>query len=423
MRVAYYAVNIFAIALILAACGSEASPVATVSTSVPIVTPPAPTVIATSQPTSAPRATHAPNEDVIPAPLYAITNGQIVRIERDGTTITPITHEPSDVGLRAVVSVAVSPKDNALAYLMQKLDGRMALIRNDGEGQNRVVLLDNLAAGTANSPLWSPDGAAIAIAVNGGDSTATIDDGIYIVRSGGIEDGQPKHLYPPAQQAAGTERDPNALSYTPVAFSPDGSKLLVSHYGQLGMCTLAILPVAGGDLREVKLSDESASIPCGLAAWSSDSSAVYTSFLSVNGPLVSNTGIWRVDAVTGKATILVPGMTNGKHVLVHTLATTHNATLNALVRRVDTVPAYGETAGFTYQWARVDATNGSLTIVRPETYTYDAQSIWSPNDKGMLVQTTDDAGLSTLTWTHQDGGAPSVIANVADLSDVEWGQQ
>src|SRR5215207_1316806 len=157
---------VLALSSLLTACGLTTTPAPTVAVQQPTVAPTtgAPTTAPTAQPpavTAAPTSRPAP-VGALPAPLYVLEGGQVVRIDVDGTTKTTLTDErPFTPGALAITDLAVSPVDGALAYVLQGANGN-TLVMTDANGTNRRVLLENEPVAT---PRWSRDGSAVAVQI------------------------------------------------------------------------------------------------------------------------------------------------------------------------------------------------------------------------------------------------------------------
>jgi hypothetical protein len=272
------------LALMLAACGglgtgASATP-PTVATATPATVQPAAT-------TPAPTATATPG--VLPAPLYYLNSAdsQIWRIERDGVTKTQITRESTPV-----TGFDVSRADGALAYVVDN-----DLVRADANGQSRTVLaeaepFDPNAEGGINraltNPLWSPDGAWIAYGLNG----------VNMIPAAG---GAPSILkqsspYPDLNTNPSRESLTSTRFYRPIAWSPDGSRVLAWAAMFMEGSEYVVIPVDGSPL--VTLQGQS----CCQAVWSADGASIYVAQDSLG---MFQPGLWRVGASTGEATPLV----------------------------------------------------------------------------------------------------------------------
>jgi hypothetical protein len=227
----------------------------------------------------------------LPAPLYFIdtADAQIWRIERDGQTRTQITSEV------AVEYFDVSPVTGELAYVSHN-----TLLRTDALGGSRVAVLTGPAIAPDNyldlrtraitDPLWSPDGNQIAYYQNG----------VNVIRPAG--DAAAALL----TNTASPEEDPSigrgeARFYRPLAWSPDGTRILVSvaYYPEGG--EFNVLAVSTTALTQI---DNTYVI--GHTSWTPDSRHVYFANEYVG---LFDSGLWRADAATGSVETLIQGYT------------------------------------------------------------------------------------------------------------------
>ncbi len=183
-----------------------------------------------------------PDLHVLPSPLYFLSNRsgsrQIWRLETDGTTVTQVTNETSEVD-----AYDISPADGSIAYVSQN---QLILIRRDGT--DRRVITD-FGERNGGSPVWSTDGLL-----------AYATDGIRVYDPSTGEDRQ---LI--ANQTGG---GPATLAvYSPRAWSPDGSKLLVT-IGYYEGAALGILSAADGSVLATGPYVD-------MFTWKNDSQAVY----------------------------------------------------------------------------------------------------------------------------------------------------
>lgn len=416
------------IAVLVSACSGAAAtppataPIAAAPTTAATIAP-VPTDAATTMalptdvvPTAdAPTAAPAANA-LLPAPFYMVRGDhgdQIVRVERDGKTQTPITKEPIQGFMTSIVELAVSPVDSALAYVIQTNPG-MALIVTDADGGKRTVLFQNRYT-YVDTPLWSPDGKTLAVAMNQESST---NGGIYLLPAGG---GEPKLL-----QANGTAPipptatiDPQAFGYRPLAFSPDGTKLLAARDSlQVEQCGLAVISVADGALTTFASPDPALGPICRPATWSTDSRAVYTTFTLKDDNYNESAGLWQVDATTGKATPVVPRMVDKQLVVASSPVSLRAGEISAFIAQTAALPSLGNqlVPPLLYQMARIEAGSGTWVVMRKETYT-DVDSVtWAPDGSGALLQVSNN----TLIWLPSDGSAAQIIGE--NLNASSWGR-
>lgn len=239
-------------------------PAATVPTAVPptvastATLPPAPATAPAAEappaPQPAPTASQ-PVAGILPAPLYVLAGGQIVRIERDGVTRRQITDEPSPApDALAIVWFDVSPVDGTIIYVVQGVGTPSLLVRIASDGSNRTVLSDNLYI---NAPLISPDGTTIAIGISEDYERPGLQtSGIYALP---ITGGTPHLILADIPATDPTTEGCDGRGYTAVAWSPDGTKLLANAYSlSVERCELAIIDVASGN--PVYLGDRAANL-------------------------------------------------------------------------------------------------------------------------------------------------------------------
>jgi hypothetical protein len=229
--------------------------------------------------------------ELLPHALYYLGNdglsniAQVYRLERDGKTRTQLTSEPNCKG---VDGFDVSTVDGTLAYIA---DNQLVLANADGS--NRRVLADGgldtdesdpcSFKDPLSNPVFAPDGQTIAYA-RGGLNLYDISTGV----SKRVIEHQRTGLGFPIE------------TYSPVRYSPDGTRLLVA-MGQWEAppATVVYYPDTNA---LVRIEQQQDGLSCcsqhGGPAWSPDGS----SFYGVAIPLTfcCQTGeLWRVDAGNG----------------------------------------------------------------------------------------------------------------------------
>ncbi len=400
-----YVPLVFASAILLAACGAPSSAPAPTSapTSVPAPTS-APVATGAPAPTDAPEPTSAPQAaGVLPAPLYLFdTQQQIVRLETDGQTMTPITHEK-----QPIMQYSVSPADGALLYILGDRPNQ-TLVYVDGGG-NRTELL----GGTLESPVWSPDGQRYAVAW----ANASDGPGVY---SGLVNAGEAVRLV--ANQPRPKNGARPGQNYTPLAWSPDGKQLLLNVVpdfgpdapgGDIGVVGRAVV-AADGKLTELVRSGGDPYM-CLDASWSSNSAQVYCANYGATGGMPA---LWRVAAAGGKPEVLIASPAEGAQTDVFN-ARQIGGDLYAFVGTA----ANGTTAPMAYSMQRLAANGSAPVSLRPDSYDANAVvwAIWSPDGRGAVVQAAKPGATdNALIWAPASGDPPITLKARA-MGTPQWG--
>lgn len=238
-------------------------------------------------------------EGVLPAPaIYlraeegAVAPGRqnLWRLEADGVTETQMTDEAVPV-----TSFDVSPVDGAIAYTTF---GDNDLVLIEWDGSHRRVLVDGVdlsaqpngaewgRASNANVA-WSPDGSQIAYGYGG----------INIISA---EGGDPRVLVPDKIITISGRASQESRYYRPLAWSPDGNKILALEGFGIEGSAYAVVDVESGEV--VSLGS---TVLCCEPSWSLDSQSFY--FSSATFGMIQP-GLWRVNAETGEVTTLIRGM-------------------------------------------------------------------------------------------------------------------
>jgi len=412
---------------VLAACGATqpAAPLPAPTadgqpTAAPTLLPTtAPT--STAQPTTQPTAqpTGRPAANTLPAPLYALEEGQVVRIEVDGTTKTTLTdEEPFAPDALAIVALAVSPADGALAYIVQRPAGG-TLVVTDASGENRRALLEDVPV---SGPRWSPDGSALAVQVAYPLDDSPWRGGLYIVSAFSGEARLMLASDPPGAGGAG-----ESWGYGPDAWSPDGSKILVSRYSQtVESCDAAILDVATGELTVLTARADdipSLHVECGSGVWSPDSSTVYVA-LRRPGLSPREPGLYTAEAATGQMGWVVPAQTNdGTFALVQSFGVGPDGELYALVTRAEHAPdPAGDPAALPLPAAlyRVQQGERMLEQLRDETFALYGPAVWAPDGSGVVIPTPRTNGGVAYFFVPMGGEAVPLLIEPTDT--VVWGR-
>lgn len=248
--------------------------------------PPTPTTTGTPTP--------FPVSDLLPAPIYfntfAVEVGappsQIWRMERDGYTLTPITHEKDGVSGFDLSS------NGDLVFIVNN-----SLIVTDGWGMNPRVMIKGaepppylkskpdywyFEKEEIRSPVWSPDGRKIAYYL----------DGIHIIdlKTGHIirvMDGRKMIPGPDMTPIPETERAP---IFYPNGWTPDGSQIVVKIGLYESSATAFVAPVENGTLIKVD-------VPMGGCC---DYSFTHDGKMLFSSGDHTTVGLWLVDPLSGK---------------------------------------------------------------------------------------------------------------------------
>jgi Tol biopolymer transport system component len=341
---------------------------------------------------------------VLPYPLYFLADRtgtfQVWRVAVDGVTLTQITDEPSPV-----TGFDVSSADGRLAYVSGN-----ELILADRDGGTRQVLItgaelpatpdESYWAQEITNPVWSPDGATLAYALNGINLIAPSTGAIT----------------PLVANVLPTTDAPAAIMlYRPRLWSPDGSRLLgeVSFY-EAG--SLVILPAAGGAPLSTSVPD---GIVCCQPAWSNDGSAIFLANDSVG--LVSP-GLWRIDANTGAGATLITGDDAGTLSFVGWPKQAPDGRLLYFFSQTTTFPERGTWPTSMYV-AEADGVTGR-TQLRTDSYIA-SEALWAPD--ASLAVIADTSELSTayppvgpLRLLRADGSGALPLADAG--RNLRWGR-
>lgn len=233
------------------------------------------------------------SRNILPAPLYFLSDGQIARLETDGETLTQLTQEQEPI-----TDFDVSPVDAHLIYV----SGNRLIEANPQYGQ-RLVKLDggpidlNSPADRSvrhiSAPRFSPDGREIVFGFGGlhrmlaGESR---DDSVLLA-----SDPYPEPNNPPR----GVVR-----FFTPGDWSPDAARISVefAYWPEAG--GLAIWDMESQTLLELESDDPNASLCCHWTWGRTPTQAFIASNLLAYGV----PGLSKVDATTGKVRPLIVGL-------------------------------------------------------------------------------------------------------------------
>lgn len=257
---------------------------------------PLPTLEATAT-APMPEPTATPLPSVLPAALYFIsTDGQIMRQEADGQTLTLITQEVSPITDYDVASggqkIAYVSGNNLYESAADGSESQLLVevgpFPYDETGANNVTL-------TIRRPRYSPDGTQIAFGL----------DGVNLIQSGTSSEYEVLLASDPFPDFTNPDFEPQEgpiRFFRPEAWSPDGSKILTQfgYFPEGG--GMSVLNVADGSLVE---HFNPSGINCCDWTWSPDSLGGY---IASDQFAYGAAGLAQVDAVSGESTTLIMGM-------------------------------------------------------------------------------------------------------------------
>jgi hypothetical protein len=342
---------------------------------------------------------------LLPHPLHFLENDaagllQIFRLGVDGATLTQLTFEPT-----AVEAYDVSPVDGSVAYVT---NNQLYLVNADGSGRRMLVdggvpdpnngFLNNL-----NGAVWSPDGATLAYGLGGLNFYAVASGVSNRVLEDQVDRSSPELPFP-------------RELYWPAAFSPDGSKLMVT-LGYYEGISYGIYFPSGGAL--VHLGGASDLI-FGSTNWTPDGNFLYTArgSLGMFGP-----GLWQVNATTGAVTTLIPGtaLADGSYNFPDAPYLGPDGQLYYFFANLRPGDEFVSHAPLQMVRSAPDGVTGR-TVLRPETFSLLNEALWAPDASFVIAanaptDTVFQGGQAILFYT--DGRPAVVLAPYA--YQMKWG--
>ena len=401
----------FAVALLLAACAAPPAPP-------PPPTPTAaPTAAATVAPTTAPVASASPSpvptsaQQRLPAPLYVLELGQIARIEPDGVTRTLLTAETVELdGVRPIATFTLSSL-GTLAYVVGDRAADRLMVA-DARGRSARVLYEQ--PGHELSDLrFAPDGESLLFRLLNNLEPPDLPGGIYRIALAG---GAPQLLRAddPVDDPVTPSR--SVSGYAPLAFSPDGSQLLVAVNALFYEdCTVGVMPATGGDVVRVALP-AAERLYCGEAAWAADGASLLFLAGPRDGP---NAGpnLWRADAATGAAAALMAPAT-----FVRAPLALPDGAIRFFLATVQRDPA-GLITGASFATAELApgaSTPAMLGAAIPELI---ERALWAPDGSGAVIELSTNEQRSLLRWQPVGGEAIKLPSSGDAVVGLAWGSE
>lgn len=356
-------------------------------------------------PTGAPATeTPEPAADLLPHSLYYLASdpagrNQVFRLETDGTTVHQVTSEPV-----SVEDYSASPVDGSVAYIV---NNQLVLVGADGSG--RRVLVDggvvdeiNPFVNRVSHPVFSTDGLTLAYGHQGlnfytlstGANERAIDNQIKDMGNG--------MLFP-------TEL------YWPAAYSPDGSRLMIT-LGYYEGADAAFYSPESGAL--VRLQDApGALICCELALWAANGTKVYSGNPSMG---MFNAGMWEADPATGAVVTLLASNIDTS---TFNMAKYPYLAPDGQLYYFFLESSNGEYSRIPLQLVRSapDGVTGR-TVIREETFDWMNEALWSPDAGSVIVayapdENTYQGGRAEIVYLD---GRPNVLL-APFARQMKWG--
>lgn len=338
----------------------------------------------------------------LPAPLYALVGGQIVRVAADGSNAAPMTAEEGQI-----TGFDYSRETGSLTYIVEPptlaSPNDRALIYNDMSGDERREIF--------TAAMEIPHFAGIDEEIRGFDPESDGHQIVYRVTQQ-VPDIPPERAGPGLFQSLDIGMCPYVLqtdippsepngprTYAPVVASPSGLDLLIEVSAE--RTTLAIQK-RDGTLIPLTAADGT-HLQAGGAAWSADSMAVY---------VANETGIWRANAVTGIGEVLLPSNEQ-----MHHFSHPHVSADGQVYFFAQGEGESGENTAAPYL---LDA-QGLPQRLRSESYAVE-EVLWADDGRGVVVvEAASQAHRALWVPTNTNAILTAPVVEIAALNRQEGG--
>jgi hypothetical protein len=401
-------------ALLLGACGgapasipSPAAPPPATPPSLPA--PPTATLpLPSAIPTSAPSPTLAPTAAPVDTPTSAILPGALLLTDLRGRIIQIAPDGSAAPLVEAGINGALEYDQSRAGLVYTVTDERSARLEWLREGGSVPEVLLDLPGRQIGAPRWSPDASQVALAIEGpGEPPA----GLYLLSpaSGDFDYVEPEGLIP-------------ELVLRPIAFSPDGARLLVgTSIPDADICGQMVI-----DLRArqaVELAPPAGTLTdCTRATWSPDGAQIWLTLQDAGAYAATLPGLFQADPASGEIALLLPEQREGRFLRYASPHALPDGALGVLATSSPSAaPPEPDAALWRYMMvsARPDGTLAELR--RDAAIVVDAA--WAPDASGVMVAAlvSDALGATTeLIWWPIDGGPAVIVASIDGAYALQW---
>lgn len=345
--------------------------------------------------------------DLLPRSMYFLANDaaqlpQVFRLERDGSTVTQLTFEPSKVA-----EYDVSMVDGSVVFLS---NNKMFLV--DADGANRRMIFDGGAEDVnnpfltrINSPVFSPNGQTIVFGHKGLN--------FYSVASGQSN----RVLEDSVEDSGGGLAFPREL-YWPEMYSADGSRLIITLGYYEGASSAIYYPNGGALVRLV--GEFGGIICCGDYSLSADGTSLFSGTPYFG---MFSAGLWRVDANNGNVTTLLSG--NFESNPAEVADNPFIAPDGQLYYFYGTIPNPGDMVNRPALQLVRSAADGvtGRTVLRPETFTTMNEALWAPDASFVIVANAPNEQIyfGGAAQLYPTDGQKAMIALLPYAEAMKWG--
>jgi hypothetical protein len=323
-------------------------------------------------------------------------------------------------GLLPITEFVVVPRSGDLVYIVGDIDADR-LVRTDPQGADGRKLFGEIQLELSDLQI-SPDGTQLALRLlNNREQVGDLPSGVYRMPIDGS--AAPRLLL--ADDPVDDPINPSRAlrKYSPLAFAPDGSALLLRGDSAFyDGCKAMVLPL-NGPVTAVELRPEQGLVgSCIGPSWSRDSKALFVAGLPEDlsrGAL----GLYRVEASSGVGTLLQPVGGPGDYGFIRGPWQLLDGSVAFFVGRLpEPLPAFGGFQAVPLQLVKADATAASdPQLLRSDTTLPFSAALWHPDGAGAVVLGQNAEGAQTLTYVPVGDGQQLPLPITGDtLVMMQW---